>query len=80
MSIDTTRAIVAALAPVIEARIAADTADTRSIVKAGERVAAAVTQLQQTRYTAAEKHARLKLERAAIALRARLNERKRTST
>lgn len=77
-NIETTRAVALAIAPVIEARAAADAARDNRLIAASKAVADAVTQLQQSRYTAAERPARLKLERAAIALRARLNERKRT--
>lgn len=76
-NIETTRAVALAIAPVIEAREAAAAARDSRLIAASKAVADAVTQLQQSRYTAAERLARLKLERAAVTLRARLNERKR---
>ncbi len=71
-------ALVRALRPLIEQHFEGEPAPEkktvvvpadRRLVEAAAAVTAAVTRLQQVKYTAAEGRARMSLERAALALR-----------
>ena len=71
----TTIELAHALAPLVETRLQASAGRVkdadRDLIEGVEKVIAAVTEIEQSRYTAAEKVARQRLERAAVTLRSR---------
>lgn len=73
--VTTTIELAHALAPLVEARLQAGAgrvkAADRDLLDGVEKVVAAINEIEQSRYTAGERPARQKLERAAITLRAR---------